>query len=270
MTLQDKYKNLKSIIKSYGRAAVAFSGGVDSSFLSRACFDILGSNSAAITIVSIMNPKSEIDRSHEIAALIGIPHYLLYEETIEDEILRNPPDRCYHCKKMEFSKIIQKASGLNIGTVVDGSNFDDLSDYRPGMRALKELGVKSPLREAGLSKKEIRELSRNSGLPTWDKPSFACLASRIPYEERITKEKLLRVDRSEEYLRKIGFIQFRVRSHGDLARIEVSPEERPKMLDLKIMDEISSVLKSFGFIYVSLDLEGYKTGSMNRLLEGRF
>ncbi len=267
MTLQDKYKKLKTTIKSYSRAAVAFSGGVDSSFLCRVCFDILGSDdTAAITVVSPLYPQSEIDYSCEIASLIGISHYLLYDNEIGTEILQNPPDRCYYCKKIEFSNIKSKATELGIDTVLDGSNYDDLADYRPGLHALKELGILSPLREAGLTKKEIRKLSRDSGLPTWNKPAFACLASRIPYREIITKEKLFRIERSEEFLKKIGFIQFRVRSHGNLARIEISPYERSKIFDLKKMDKISSVLKSFGFTYVSLELEGYKTGSMNRTL----
>jgi uncharacterized protein len=168
---------------------------------------------------------------------------------------------------MEFSIISRKASELGIGIVLDGSNYDDLSDYRPGMQALKELGIRSPLREAGLTKQEIRELSREAGLPTWNKPAYACLASRIPYGETITREKLLRIEKSEDYLRKSGFVQFRVRSHGDLARIEVSPDERPGFFDMDKMNEISRSLKSFGFIYVALELEGYKTGSMNRMIK---
>ncbi|MGA2141530.1 MAG: ATP-dependent sacrificial sulfur transferase LarE [Brevinematales bacterium] len=268
MTLNDKYKNLLSLVKSYGKAAVAFSGGVDSSFLCRVCFDVLGTSSAAITIVSAMNPRSEIEESKDIASRIGIKHYLITDDIEDPEILRNPPDRCYHCKKMEFSHISAKAAEIGIDIVLDGSNYDDLSDYRPGRKALEELGIKSPLREACLTKLEIRELSKTAGLPTWDKPAYACLASRIPYGENITKEKLLRVEKSESFLRKIGFIQFRVRSHGEIARIEISPEERFKILDLKKMDEISAVLKSFGFIYVALELEGYKTGSLNRVLKG--
>ena len=266
MDIREKYSYLKEMILDFNKAAVAFSGGVDSTFLSRVCFDLLGDNSAAITLVSPLNPKSETDEAKSIAKEIGIRHFLIEDDTIEPEVASNPADRCYHCKKFEFTAIINKAKKLGIGTVLDGSNMDDLTDYRPGLKALMEIGIKSPLRDAGLTKLEIRELSKELGLKTWDKPAFACLASRIPYGEKITKENLGRVEKAEDYLRGLGFRQFRVRSHKEIARIEVSPEEREKMFNPPLLDEISLKLKSFGYTYVALELEGYKTGSMNRVI----
>jgi uncharacterized protein len=267
MSILDKYDELRTLIHSYGRAVVAFSGGVDSTFLSKVCFDVLGKDSAAITLVSLMNAKREIEESKKIARLIGIRHYLVNDDYIDEEVWLNPPDRCYHCKKTEFSLIKKKAAELGIEKVLDGSNYDDLSDYRPGLNALKEIGIISPLREAGFTKTEIRELSKSMGLPTWNKPSYACLASRIPYGEKITKEKLERIEKAEEYIRKLGFIQFRVRNHGDTARIEISPDERSKIFNTELMDDISKRLKSLGYIYVAMELEGYKSGNLNRALK---
>ena len=178
----------------------------------------------------------------------------------------NPRERCYFCKKREFGRIIEAAQERGFNSVIDGSNVDDLGDYRPGLKALEELGVASPLREAGLTKTDIRELSRRFELPTWDKPAFACLASRIPYGERIVSAKLGRIEKAEDYLRSLGFRQFRVRSHGDIARIETAPEERRRFFDETMLDEISHRLKSFGFLYAAFELEGYVMGSMNRTI----
>ncbi|MDP4206654.1 MAG: ATP-dependent sacrificial sulfur transferase LarE [Bacteroidota bacterium] len=264
MDLQEKYNKLKAIIAEAGKAAVAYSGGVDSTFLSKVCNDVLKENSIAITLVSPMNAKSEMKDAEELAKEIGIKHFFIYDDEIEEKVSENPVNRCYFCKKIEFSKILQKAQEYQINIVFDGSNVDDLSDYRPGLQALSELKIQSPLREAGLTKSEIRQLSHELGLRTWDKPAFACLASRIPYGEKITPEKLTKIERAEDYLRNAGLIQFRVRSHGDMARIEVDPSERSKLFDENILDEISRKLKSFGYLYVCLELEGYKTGSLNR------
>lgn len=264
MELQQKYEKLKSIIAETSKAAVAYSGGVDSTLLSKVTHDVLQENSIAITLVSPMNAQSEMKDAEELAKEIGIKHYMINEDEIEDEVLANPVDRCYHCKKTEFTRIQEKALEEKITVVFDGSNVDDLSDYRPGLQALKELKVISPLRLAGLTKSEIRELSHQLGLRTWNKPALACLGSRIPYGERITIEKLNRIDQSEDYLRTLGFVQFRVRSHGDMARIEVSPEERSKLFDAKLLDTISQRLKSLGYHFVCLELEGYITGSLNR------
>jgi uncharacterized protein len=263
-----KYERLLEIIAAQGSAAVAFSGGADSSFLCHAAAAALGKKAIAITIVSPMLPKSEIDCARDIAAQVGIEHILAEEREIDEEVAANPKDRCYFCKKIEFGGILKAAAERGIRAVLDGSNLDDLGDYRPGLRALSELRILSPLREAGLHKAEIRELSRRFGLPTWDKPAFACLASRFPYGERIDREKLARVEKAEETLRSLGFRQFRVRSHGNIARIEAAPEERSRFFDEALLDSVSRTLKSFGFVYVALELEGYIMGSLNRALQG--
>jgi len=267
MELLDKYEKLKTIIAETGKAAVAYSGGVDSTLLSKVAFDVLKENSIAITLVSPMNAQSEMKDAEDLAKEIGITHYMINDDEIEDEVLANPVNRCYHCKKVEFTRILEKAHEKKITIVFDGSNVDDMSDYRPGLQALSELKVISPLRLAGLTKSDIRELSHELGLRTWNKPALACLGSRIPYGERITIEKLTRIDKSEDYMRTLGFIQFRVRSHGDMARIEVSPEERTKLFDEKMLDTISKQLKSYGYQYVCLEMEGYITGSLNRVIE---
>jgi uncharacterized protein len=266
MNLDEKYRRLLALIAGRGSAAVAFSGGVDSSFLCYAAAAALGPKAVAITILSPMLPKSEIDCAAGIARQVGIEHILVKEEEIDEEVAANPKERCYFCKKLEFGSILAAAKERGILTVLDGSNLDDLGDYRPGLKALEELRIMSPLREAGMTKADIRELSRRFDLPTWDKPAFACLASRIPYGERIDKEKLARVERAEDTLRSAGFRQFRVRSHDNIARIEVAPEERRRFFDEKTLDTISRSLKSYGFLYVALELEGYSMGNMNRAL----
>jgi uncharacterized protein len=265
--LTEKYRRLTECIAAHGSVAVAFSGGVDSSFLCSAARDAVGDRAIAITIVSPMLPKSEIDCAGEVACRVGIQHIFIEENEIEEDVAANPRERCYFCKKREFARIIEAAQERGFNTVLDGSNVDDLGDYRPGLRALEELGVASPLREAGLTKAGIRELSRRLGLPTWDKPAFACLASRIPYGERIDRDKLGRIEQAEDYLRSLGFRQFRVRSHGDIARIEAAPEERRRFFDETALDDISRKLKSFGFLYVAFELEGYVMGSMNRPIQ---
>ncbi|MDR1575288.1 MAG: ATP-dependent sacrificial sulfur transferase LarE [Treponema sp.] len=265
--IDEKYQRLIGFIASLEKAAVAFSGGVDSSFLCHAAAAALGKNALAVTIVSPMLPKSEIDGAVNVARLVGIEHILVEEAEIDGEVAANPKDRCYRCKKLEFGSILAAARERGISAVLDGSNVDDLGDYRPGLKALEELGVVSPLRQAGLGKDEIRELSRRFGLPTWDKPAFACLASRIPYGEPIDREKLARVEKAEDYLRARGFRQFRVRSHGDIARIEAAREERPRFFSEALLDEVSAAFKSFGFLYVAFELEGYRMGSLNRALD---
>jgi uncharacterized protein len=265
-TLDQKYQDLLAMIAERGGAAVAFSGGVDSSFLCHAAASALGPRAIAITVVSPMLPRSEIDCAALVARKVGIEHVLIEESGIDDEVAANPKERCYFCKKIEFGAILDEAAKRGIATVLDGSNVDDLGDYRPGLKALEELHIFSPLRAAGLTKQDIRDLSKRFDLPTWNKPAFACLASRIPYGERIDREKLSRVEKAEDRLREAGFRQFRVRSHGDIARIEVAPEERRRFFDEGLLDRISQSLKSYGFLYVSLELEGYVMGNLNRVI----
>jgi uncharacterized protein len=266
LTLEDKYQRLLAIIAKHGRVAVAFSGGVDSSFLCKAAREAVGDNAIAITMVSPMMPSDDLTTAKEIATLTGISHYLVEDNELDEPIAANPINRCYFCKKIEFARIAELAATHNVRVVLDGSNLDDESDYRPGLTALSELGVCSPLREAGLHKADIRELSRELGLPTWNKSASACLGSRVPYGERITLEKLTAIDRAEQILRAHGFRQCRVRHHGDIARIEVGPTERAQFFDPVRLDTISREIKAAGFRYVCLELEGYQTGSLNRVL----
>jgi uncharacterized protein len=265
--LETKYKRLLAMIAGRGSAAVAFSGGVDSSFLCYAAVAALGKRAVAVTVVSPMLPQSERAWAARIARQTGIEHIYIEEREIDEDVAANSGRRCYFCKKREFGRIMEEARKRGIDAVLDGSNRDDLSDYRPGLKALEELGVFSPLREAGLGKAEVRELSRRFALPTWDKPAFACLASRIPYGERIDRDKLARVEKAEDCLRSLGFRQFRVRSHGDVARIEVAPEERRRFFEDVLADQVSRALKSHGFLFVALELEGYVMGSLNRILK---
>lgn len=265
-SLEEKYQRLLAAIVKHGRVAVAFSGGVDSSFLCKAARDAVGDNAIAITMVSPMMPSDDLETAKSIAALTGIQHHLVEDKDVDEPIAANPINRCYFCKKIEFARIAEVAGAHGVKVVFDGSNLDDEADYRPGLAALSELGVTSPLREAGLHKADIRELSRELGLPTWDKPAAACLGSRVPYGERITLEKLHAIDRAEQILRRHGFRQCRVRHHGDIARIEVAPSERNGFFDTARLDVISREIKAVGFRYVSLELEGYQTGSLNRVL----
>ena len=262
--LDEKYAALLARIAARKSVAVAFSGGVDSSFLCHAAFAALSARAIAVTIVSPMLPRSELDAATALARRIGIEHICVEEMEIDGKVAENPRERCYFCKKLEFASIREAARGRGIDAVLDGTNLDDLSDHRPGLKALEEMGIFSPLREAGFAKAEIRALSRRFGLPTWDKPAFACLASRIPYGERIDRDKLSRVEQAEAYLRELGFRQFRVRSHGNIARIEVAPEERRRFFDEALMDRVSRTFKARGFLFVALELEGYATGSLNR------
>ncbi|HWP96098.1 MAG TPA: ATP-dependent sacrificial sulfur transferase LarE [Syntrophomonadaceae bacterium] len=268
MPIEQKLAQLEKKIASLGTLAVAFSGGVDSTFLLAVAVKVLGDRVMAVTALSSSYTDREARQSVELANLLMARHMSLPLEQLEiPGFADNPKDRCYLCKKQLFKKIIDLAGQNGIKFVADGSNADDLVDYRPGLKALKELGVISPLIEAGLRKNEIRALSRQMDLPTWDKPAAACLFSRFAYGENLTREKLDRVDTAEQYLLNLGFKQVRVRMHGELARIEVSPDERHKLLEGNRMDEVSLCLKNLGFQYVTLDLQGYRTGSMNEALE---
>ena len=268
MVLDEKLMNLKEILGSMDSVVVGFSGGVDSTFLLKIAKDVLKDKVIAVTASSSTFPKREMNEAISFAKQNNIKHMIVKSEELDIEgFSKNPKDRCFYCKKELFSKFIDIAKENGYKYVLDGSNTDDTKDYRPGMRASKELGIRSPLLEANMSKEDIRMLSKKMNLPTWDKPSFACLSSRVPYGEEITKQKLNMIEDSEEFLLKLGFKQVRVRHHGDIARIEVDPEEREKLFNIEVMDKISDRLKEIGFKYVTLDLDGYRTGSMNEVLD---
>jgi len=267
--LKNKFHDLKQSIQKLHKVLVAFSGGVDSTFLLKVCVDVLGKeNVSAVTASSGLIPEGELKEAEELAKHMGVCHRIIkFNELEVPGFSDNPSERCYYCKRELFKKICSLAHNEGLGNIVEGSNADDCGDFRPGMRALLELGIKRPLKEAGLTKKEIRTLSKELDLPTWDKSSFACLASRFPYGEKITREKLRRVEKAEQYLSRLGFSQFRVRSHGDLARIEVLPNEMKKFFDAGIKSGVVEKFNQLGFIYISLDLIGYRTGSLNEVLE---
>ena len=265
-SLEEQYQRLLKLIAAHGSVAVAFSGGVDSSLLCKAARDAVGDRAVAITLVSPMMPSSDRTSADEIAKQVGIRHIILEDDAIEEPVAANPVDRCYFCKKIEFGRIAETARAHGISVVLDGSNLDDEGDYRPGLKALAEQGVHSPLREAGLRKADVRALSRELGLPTWDKPAAACLGSRVPYGERITLQKLSAIDRAEQALLRHGFRHCRVRHHGDIARIEVAPEERHHFFNTELLDALSAEIKAAGYRYVCMELEGYRMGSLNRVL----
>lgn len=262
-----KQQALINELRSFGSVAVAFSSGVDSTFLLKTAHDLLGPRAVAITARSCVFPGRELEEAKRFCAQEGIEQILFDPDPLSVPGFRqNPPDRCYHCKRAILSKIRALAAERGLAEVLEGSNLDDDGDYRPGHRAVLELGVKSPLRDAGLGKREIRILSRELGLATWDKPSFACLASRFVYGETITKEALQSVEQAENLLLELGFRQFRVRVHGDLARIELLPEELPRLMEDGCRTRVHAALRELGFRYVSADLQGYRTGSMNEAL----
>ena len=263
----DKLQHLKQLIGKYKSAVVAFSGGVDSTFLAWAAKTVLGDNMLLVTAQSSTYPVSELDGAIQSAAVLKCRHRIIVsEETDIPGFTDNPPNRCYYCKSELFSKIKDIAAKEGFDVVLDGSNSDDLKDYRPGRKALAELGISSPMVEAGLTKDEIRGYSKQAGLPTASKPSFACLASRFPYGEKITTKKLDRVGESECVLREMGFTQFWVRSHGDLARIEFVQSEMDKGWAMR--NRIEEKLRENGYTYVTIDAKGYRTGAMNEVLPG--
>ena len=266
MTLDEKYIKLKNYLQNLGNAVVAFSSGVDSTFLLKTAYDILGDNLIAVTAKSCSFPKRELNEAIDFCKSENIKHIIVESDELKIEGFKNnPPNRCYLCKKELFEKIWKTARENNIQNVIEGSNLDDNGDYRPGLTAIKELNVKSPLCELGFTKEEIRILSKQKGLKTADKQSFACLASRFVYGEKITEEKLERIDKAEQLLLDLGFNQVRVRIHNNIARIEVIPYEFEKIIKNK--EQIVKFFKEIGFCYVTMDLQGYRIGSMNEVLK---
>ena len=266
--MRGKIQKLRKILKEMDSVLLAFSGGVDSAFLLREAREVLGDRVLAVTASSPTYPGEELAPARKLARELGVRHQVIKTgELSRPDFFRNPPDRCYHCKRELFHRLRGIAQQEGISWIADGSNRDDLKDRRPGEKAARECRVRSPLREAGLGKEEIRRLSRKHGLPTWDKPPLACLASRIPYGDRITPAALGMISRAEKALKRHGFRQVRVRHHGKVARIEVAPEEIKKLLDLKIRKKISRDLKKLGYTHVSVDLDGYRMGSLNEGLK---
>ncbi|SEW14687.1 ATP-dependent sacrificial sulfur transferase LarE [[Clostridium] fimetarium] len=267
MLLQEKYEILKENMKKRGSAAIAFSGGVDSTFLVKVAHEVLKDKMIAVTATSSTYPERELKEAIKYAKDMGVKHLIISSEELDIEgFASNPTNRCYYCKKELFTKINEIAKENGVEYVFDGSNIDDDGDYRPGMQAARELEVISPLKEAKLTKDDIRELSKELGLPTWNKPAFACLSSRFPYGNEITAPKLKMVDEAEQFLLDMGIRQVRVRHHGEIARIEVAPEERTRFFDIDVMNRIGERFKQIGFTYVTLDMLGYRTGSMNEVL----
>jgi uncharacterized protein len=265
-SLAEKERRLEAILVAAGSVVLGYSGGVDSTLLLKKSLDVLGpANVLAVTAASATYATEEIDEATRLAGWLGAPHERLHSTELEDEgFLLNPPERCYYCKADLYGDLVALASARGFRAVIDGSHAEDALDFRPGLRALDERGVLSPLKEAGFTKADIRELSRRLDLPTADKPANACLASRFPYGEAITSEKLGRVGRAERVLREAGFDVVRVRHHGDVARIEVPPADRARLLE--VVSEVVPKLKALGYVWVACDLEGYRSGSMNEAL----
>ncbi len=264
MVIEKKWEQLKTLLGEMQGAVLAYSGGVDSSLLLKAASEVLGPRLIAVTAVSETFPPGELDAANAFARLLGVTHRILSTtELSSEDFVKNSTDRCYFCKKELFEKIRQIADTEGIPVILDGSNADDLKDFRPGRKAAKEHSVRSPLQEAGFAKSDVRACARALGLSMWDKPSLACLSSRIPYGTRITPGLLQTIHSAEDYMRSLGFREVRVRHHGDTARIEVPTSDFELLLAGDTAGKLVAALKKLGYTYVCLDLEGYRTGSMN-------
>jgi pyridinium-3,5-biscarboxylic acid mononucleotide sulfurtransferase len=266
--LQQKEQTLRRILRDMNSAIIAYSGGIDSAYLAVAAAQELGTRALAVTGESPSYPDFQRQDALAVAAQFSIPHEFIRTDEIHDPNYQaNPANRCYFCKHELFTKLSALAAARNFAFVCDGNNADDVGDYRPGRQAARELKVRSPLIEAGLTKAEIRQLALQAGVPIWDRPASACLSSRIPYGMPVTIEKLSVIERGEARLRALGFQQMRVRHHGDVARIEIAPAEMPRALTIEMAGRIAAAFKSLGFTFVALDLDGYRTGALNDALE---
>jgi len=259
----EKYKSLLNYLKEKEKVVIAFSGGVDSTFLLKAAKDALGDNVKAITIKSPYIPDWEIEEAVDFVKKLDVKHEVIEVPFIDPSIESNPENRCYLCKNLVFNKIIEKANEEGYLYVCDGTNLDDTKDYRPGMVALKELGVISPLLESSYTKDEIRKQSKVLNLPTWDKPAYACLMTRLPYDTQVTIDDLKKIEEGEMFVRGLGFRGVRLRHHGNLARIEVAPDEREKLFSTELLNKIGCKLQEIGYTYVTFDVLGYRMGSFN-------
>ena len=264
-----KFQNLKKILSEMDSVLVAYSGGVDSTLVLRVANEVLGSRVLAVTAESSVYPSEELEQAEALAQNLGVRHKIIETQELSNpKFVNNPQNRCYWCKRELFGELASIAGENDLKYVLDGTNLDDLNDFRPGMKAAHEFGVRSPLREAAFTKEDIRSVSKRLGLPIWDKPSLPCLASRFPYGMKITEENLVKVDQAETFLKMLDLTQVRVRHHDTIARIEVPKEDIPKLFEETARSRLLSYLKKLGYSYVAVDIEGYRTGSMNEVLTG--